>query len=102
MERIERLPAQQPTRRAEPALFENAVPFELAHEALVDQVFRFELGEFSIDAAEDAHRVAHALDSRKNAPAIERAHRFLSGHRVIDLRQAQPLHTDTYNVLFLL
>ena len=72
-------------------LSKYAFLIELSHDPIVDEILGFELGEFAIDALEDAQRVAHAVDRRKDASAVQRAHRLVTRDGVLGALQAQPL-----------
>src|SRR5688572_5567352 len=79
---------------------EQSFLLELADNPLVHQVLRFQFAELGIDAAENSHRVAHAVHGGKYSAAVERPYGFVAGYGVFDLRQAQPFHQNIDNALF--
>src|SRR5688572_15603444 len=86
-------------RKTHKSLFEQTFLLELPHHPLIDQVFGLQFTELGVDAAQDAHRVAHAIDGGKYSAAVERSYGLMTGNGILDLRQAQPFHQDTYDAL---
>jgi len=55
--------------------FEDTVFFEFPDDAVVDKILGLQPAELGIDAFKNTQSIAHSVDGRKNAPAIEQTHR---------------------------
>jgi hypothetical protein len=58
-----------------PRSFEDTVFFEFPDDAVVDKILGLQPAELGIDAFKNTQSIAHSVDGRKNAPAIEQTHR---------------------------